>query len=140
MQPLRMYAGSFPCLATGNDGYKIYPVRGGAWQQESPGVCFPRPLLWSLARRRLLPNISPSTKSKMNLTTVEALDADGQSLGKFTVDLAPGEQRVALLYKWIPSTFGLAAGRVEIRSAGLLLAAEIFGNDDLSFIAAISGK
>jgi hypothetical protein len=76
----------------------------------------------------------------VNRTTVEALDADGQSLGQFTVDLAPGEQRVALVYQWIPSTFGMTEGRLVIRSAGPLLAAEIFGNTDLSFIAVVPGK
>jgi spore germination protein YaaH len=76
----------------------------------------------------------------VNRTTVEALDADGQSLGQFTVDLAPGEQRVALVYQWIPSTFGMTEGRLAIRSSGPLLAAEIFGNTDLSFIAVVPGK
>jgi hypothetical protein len=56
------------------------------------------------------------------------------------VDLAPGEQRVALLHQWIPSTSGRSGGRVEIRSALPLLAAEIFGNDALSFISVIPGK
>ena len=76
----------------------------------------------------------------MNQTTVQALDADGQFIGEFTIDLAPGEQRVVLLYQWIPATLGLTGGRVEIHSAGPLLAAEIFGRSAFPYIAAVPGK
>ena len=75
-----------------------------------------------------------------NHVVVEALDAEGRSLGAYEVDLAPGEQRVALLYEWIPATRGMTAGRVEIRSAAPLLTAEIFGADNLSFMTAVPGK
>ncbi len=81
-----------------------------------------------------------NASESLNRTTVGAWDADGNTLGEFIVDLMPGEQRVALLYQWIPTSSGLSGGRVGIRSAGPLLAAEIFGNSDISFISVVPGK
>lgn len=75
-----------------------------------------------------------------NHVWVEALDADGRTLGAFEADLAPGEQSVALLYQYIPATVRVAAGRVEVRSTGPLLATEIFGSDTLSFLMAVPGN
>jgi hypothetical protein len=81
-----------------------------------------------------------NTSDTANNVTIEALDAEGRSLGAFSPNLMPGEQRVGLLYEWIPSTIGVTSGRVEIRSSGPLLATEIFGSDTLSFMTAVPGK
>jgi len=75
-----------------------------------------------------------------NHVSLEALDAEGRSLGTYEADLGPGEQRVSLLYQWIRATIGVMAGRIEIRSSAPLLATEIFGSDNLSFMTAVPGK
>jgi len=72
--------------------------------------------------------------------SVEALDAEGRSLGTYEADLGPGEQRVSLLYQWIQATIGVMSGRIELRSVFPLLATEIFGSDNLSFMTAVPGK
>jgi hypothetical protein len=81
-----------------------------------------------------------NTRDTDNSVTVEALDAEGHSLGNFSANLRHGEQRVGLLYQWIPFTIGVTAGRVETRSSMPLLATEIFGSDALSFMTAVPGK
>jgi hypothetical protein len=81
-----------------------------------------------------------NTGAAANHVQVAALDADGRSLGTCEIDLGPGEQRVSLLYQWIRATIGVMAGRIEIRSTAPLLAAEIFGSDNLSFMTAVPGR
>ena len=68
---------------------------------------------------------------------VEAVSTAGTSIGKYAVRLSPGEVKAGLIYQWIPSSLGLSAGRIEVRSTAPILAAEIFGSDTLSFMAAI---
>lgn len=72
--------------------------------------------------------------------SVEAFDAAGVQVGIYMLRLAAGETRTGLLFEWIRSTQGLAAGRVEVRSTTPVVAAQIFGSDTLSFIAAVPGR
>jgi len=72
--------------------------------------------------------------------SVTAYDAAGVQVGTYTARLAAGETRTGLLFEWIRTTQGLAAGRVEVRSTTSVVAAQIFGSDTLSFIAAVPGR
>jgi hypothetical protein len=72
--------------------------------------------------------------------TVEAFDSEGTSLGREVRDLAGGACRIGLLDEWIRNTLGVPSGRVEVRSTGPIWAAEIFGADTLSFMAAVPGR
>ncbi len=73
-------------------------------------------------------------------TVLEAFDGGGLSLGKASQALNPGERKTGLVHQWIKASAGISSGRLEIRASRPFLAAEIFGSDSLSFIAAVAGR
>ena len=72
--------------------------------------------------------------------TIEALDADGSAIGSHDFQLQPGEVRIGLIQQLIQATLGTTGGHVKIRSTAPVLAAEIFGSDSQSFMAAVPGN
>jgi hypothetical protein len=80
------------------------------------------------------PGVNPCT------AVVEARDDAGSLVGACTVQLNAGEVQVGLVWQWIRSTLGVSSGRVNVNCSGALIAAEIFGSDSLSFMAAVPGR
>ncbi len=71
---------------------------------------------------------------------VQAFASDGALLGSKQVNLGPKETATKLIYEWIPETFGVIGGRIEVRSDIPVNATEIFGSDTGSFMVSVPGQ
>lgn len=71
--------------------------------------------------------------------TVEIFQPDGRLTGQAYFDLGPNERRPALLDELIPESTGQAGGWVRVRSTDPIVAQQIFGDFQGTFLATIPG-
>lgn len=81
-----------------------------------------------------------NTQDTSSLVSLEVFGRTGRRIGLAFLELLPGEKAARLLEEWIPGLGSLEGGFIRVRSSLPIFGFELFGNQNLDFLAAVPAQ